>query len=195
MGHDWLRKNKVGNTLLGKDVFEKLNPSSPTKNHNSVFSGYVLDRVITVANTAELFASDLSDNTLKEKVKECVSLCAPGPHALVLVINPEDFDKEKRKRMEGIINSFSDQAFQHSIVFTYKDHKMDKKEYKSITELCRGTYQYKKQDQTGALKAIEDMISKKEWSVLACDLYEDAVDAAHMNTMEMKWSGNGGELP
>lgn len=189
VGHDWLRKNKVGNLLLGRDAFEADNLSSPERNHNTVFTGYMPDQVITVANTAELFASDLPDHLIKKRVKECASLCAPGPHALVLVIS-QGFDHEKRRRMEVIMNFFSDQAFQHSIVFIYKDHKTDKQAVQSITKLCGGrTYHYtsKSGEQTHALKAIEDMISKKNWSVMDCELFEDAVEAADM-------TGNGNKL-
>ncbi|XP_076129253.1 GTPase IMAP family member 8-like [Alosa pseudoharengus] len=169
VGSDWVKKNKVCNSLLDKDVFETEATTAPTKNHNIAFTRFVQDSVITVAVTGELFTEDLSDQDIKEKVKECVALCAPGPHALVLVVNSQDF--AKRQRMVDIVNSFSEQAFQNSIVFfTDKDPKTDKEEIKSITELCGGrTYQFKKKTRRGALKAIKEIISGNNWSFVTCD--------------------------
>lgn len=164
-----MKKNEVGNFLLGRDVFEIKN-LSPAKIHNTVFTEYILNRCITVANTAELFTSDISEHDIKETVNKCLSFCAPGPHALVLVVNPKDFGPEKSQRMVDIVKSFSERAFQHSIVFIYGHHTADQETTKGIVELCEGrTYQYKKQDQAGALRVIEDMISKKGWSFLTCD--------------------------
>lgn len=177
VGDDWLRKNVVGNLLLGKDVFEKRTSSSPEKNHSTGFSGYVDGRCITIANTADLFTPVISNDDLKQKVKECVSLCAPGPHALVLVVNAKEFNAEKRQRMELIVESFSEQAFQHSVVFIYKKHERNQEDFKKLTELCQGRefqwHQYSmfqgSERQRKALQSIEDIVSENECRYIPCD--------------------------
>ncbi|XP_063060241.1 GTPase IMAP family member 4-like [Engraulis encrasicolus] len=110
VGHDWVKNNKVGNTLLGKQVFETEDQSSPMTSHNAAFTRYVHYKYITVASPADLFASDLSEDTLRQRVRECTSLCHPGPHALVLVVDPSDFGEQQRWRVTKIINFFSEQA-------------------------------------------------------------------------------------
>lgn len=171
VGNDWLKKNECGNFLLGQEKFET-DASTSSAKKNTTFSGCVLDRHITMVNTADLFSPDVSDGDLKLRVRECVSLCAPGPHALVLVVNAKEFNAEKRQRMELIVNSFSDQAFQHSIVFIQKHEIKSKKEIKQLIAFCRGRmYQYpymlshnRRHDQNSAINAIEDMISQNGFS-------------------------------
>lgn len=167
VGHEWMDTTEVFNLLLGRDRVEMENSSA--KNYNTGFTGFVLNRCITMVSTADLFTSDISDDDLKQKVKECVSLCAPGPHALLLVINPEDFDEEKRKKLENIVTSFSEEAFQHSIVFTYEEQSQHKALQKIITGCGGRIYQYSEEDQASALNAIENMISQNSWSYITCD--------------------------
>lgn len=177
VGNDWLKKNKLINFLLGKELFETDASTSLAKNHSSSFSGYVSDRWMTMVNTADLFTPDISDDDLKQKVYECVSFCAPGPHALVLVVDAKGFNAENRQRMELIVNTFSDQAFQHSVVFTQKYETKNNNEIENLTAFCRGRmYQhphlvshcYRKYDQKSAIQAIEDMISENECSYITC---------------------------
>ncbi|XP_062407441.1 GTPase IMAP family member 8-like [Sardina pilchardus] len=171
VGSDWQKKCNVINSLLGKDVA----PTTGSKTqHSTAFTGFVQNSVITVAITADLFTPRLSDQDIKKRVKECASLCTPGFHALVLVINSQDFDMTKKNRMENIVSSFSKQAFQHSIIFfTDSTPWRAKEEVKSVIELCGGrTYQCRKKD-NGALKVIKDMIAEK--GVETCDMYEEGV--------------------
>ncbi|XP_063059123.1 GTPase IMAP family member 4-like [Engraulis encrasicolus] len=123
VGNNWLRTSKVGNTLLDKEVFEYKDNSSPGKNHSSAFTGYVRNTHTTVVCPADLFASDFTDITVRQRVKECTSLCHPGPHALVLVVDPSDFREQHRRRMEQIMDFFSEQARKHAIVFIYKEKR------------------------------------------------------------------------
>ncbi|KAL2082233.1 hypothetical protein ACEWY4_022051 [Coilia grayii] len=165
-----MKKNEIGNFILRRDVFEVRNSSSHERNHTTAFTGYVLDRRISVVITAELFSADFSAYVLKQRVKECMTLCAPGPHALVLLINHHDFDEKVRQRMEAIVNFFSENAFQHSIVFLYNNQRDGNKEIKEIITACGGrAYQYSRHDQTGALKVIEEMILGNGWRCLCND--------------------------
>lgn len=186
VGDNWLKTNLVGNFLLGRDVFETSSPSSPEKNHNTEFTGYVLDRVVTVVNTAELFGPDSSYDNINQKVKECLSLCAPGPHALVLAINPNDFDEGKKQRMEDIVKAVSEQAFHHAVIFIYKKSRKSKEDIRKIANLCQervfqcwhpqySLYQYSEQLglRKQAFKAIEDVISKNNFKYILCNKEAD----------------------
>lgn len=131
VGHDWHETNKIGNLLLGRDTFETKSVLSRGQQRSSArkptafmtFTGCTPEICIFMVNTADVFTPDISDDDLKQKVKECASLCAPGPHALVLVVNAKDFGKVENQKLEKTVNSFSEQAFQHSIAFSYKEQK------------------------------------------------------------------------
>ncbi|XP_063058283.1 GTPase IMAP family member 5-like [Engraulis encrasicolus] len=185
VGHDWVKNNKVGNTLLGKQVFETEDQSSPMKSHNAVSTGYVHYKYITVASPADLFASDLSESTLRQRVKECTSLCHPGPQALVLVVDTSEFGEQQRWRMECIMDFFSDQAQNHAIVFINKgdivpeDMVVDirnckNKDTEMIIHSCGESHHMYTRCQNKALKAIEEMVSKNDYSALSYEDFQDA---------------------
>lgn len=177
VGHDCHKTNKIGNLLLGRDTFETKSSvlsrdqqRSPAKKPTAfmTFTVYTPETCIFMVNTADVFTPDISDD-LKQKVKECASLCAPGPHALVLVVNPTNFGKVENQKLEKIVNSFSEQAFQHSIAFIYKEQKQHHDELKKIITKCEGgCYQCNKPDQAKALRFIEQMITKNSCRYLTC---------------------------
>ncbi|KAL2082232.1 hypothetical protein ACEWY4_022050 [Coilia grayii] len=178
-------KSKVGNTLLGKEVFETKDKSSPAKNHNTAFTGYVLNTYITMVSTAELFTPDLSEEVLKQRIKECASLCAPGPHALALLLDPSDFGEEQSQRMAQILNYFSEEVFNHSIVFFYKETKLENVETEKILASCGGRkHQYKNRNQLEALEAIGEMVVKNDWSFVTCTIYDDATEMTEADISE-----------
>ncbi|KAF7653070.1 hypothetical protein LDENG_00087600 [Lucifuga dentata] len=44
---------------------------------------------------------------LTEHVKICISLCSPGPHVFLLILQPEDFTEEHKLRLCRILESFN----------------------------------------------------------------------------------------
>ncbi|KAL0150719.1 hypothetical protein M9458_053942, partial [Cirrhinus mrigala] len=80
-------------------------------------SGKVEGRRITVINT-HLLQPHLSHQQITQAVRECVSLSAPGPHVIVLVLQYNDFSENDRHRVKTVLNLFSEQAMKHTIVVT-----------------------------------------------------------------------------
>lgn len=185
LGPDWVMRNRVGNTLLGKEVFETKDKISPGKNHSTGFTGYVLNTYISVVSTAEMFSQELSEEVLKKRVRECVSLCAPGPHALVLLVDPGDFGEDHSQRMFQLLDFFSEQVFNHAIVFTYKDTKQENAEIEKILACCGGRkHQHRNKNQVEALEAIGEMVLKNDWSFVTCDIYDDAKEMTEAEVSE-----------
>lgn len=184
VGKDKPRTTKVGNILLDKKAFEDFNPDMV----------HMLNKYIEVVLVPDLFASKLSEDTLRQIVKKCMFRCAHGPHALVLVVNPSDFGEQQRRRMEQVMGFFSEKACKHAMVFIYKEEQKqarEKKEIEMIIQSCEGRYHSYTKNQTEALQAIEEMVSKNGYSPLT---YEGVDNAKEVFEMEQISSSSSSSL-
>ncbi|XP_047669544.1 uncharacterized protein LOC113640867 [Tachysurus fulvidraco] len=102
----------VGNFILGRAAFETEALPDSVKQHSERASGHVEGTNITIINAAHLFNSPLKP----EELKECVDLCAPGPHTFLLVIEAHDFTEEDRNHLGSLLNCFSEQAIKFAFV-------------------------------------------------------------------------------
>ncbi|KAL1248667.1 hypothetical protein QQF64_021985 [Cirrhinus molitorella] len=76
------------------------------------------DRAIIVINDPHLLQPDLNHLQIAKRVKECVYLSDPGPHAIILVLQHNDFNEENIRRVKYVLKQFSDKAIKHTIVLT-----------------------------------------------------------------------------
>ncbi len=117
IGKNGSENSRVGNTILGTAAFDS-EDSSYSQQHSMRISGEVEKRHITVINTFHLLQTDLSQHQITQTVRECVSLSAPGPHVIVLVLQNKNFSENDRHRVKYLLNLFSEQAMKHTIVLT-----------------------------------------------------------------------------
>ncbi|XP_036416780.1 GTPase IMAP family member 3-like [Colossoma macropomum] len=87
---------RVRNFILRRDMFDAEAPPSSVEQHSEKARERVEGRDITLINTPQLFDIELSDLELSERVKECMTLCDPGPHVIMLVTQPGDFTEADR---------------------------------------------------------------------------------------------------
>lgn len=115
LGKNELDNARVGNLILGRDAFltEALEVSG--ENQSERIRGQVKGRPITVINSPDLFDPQLTQDQIETAVNECMSLSAPGPHAFLLVLEPDNFSEEDRNRVKNVLNLFSDKAANHTI--------------------------------------------------------------------------------
>ncbi|KAI4876658.1 hypothetical protein NFI96_026502 [Prochilodus magdalenae] len=121
MGKNGPDNSSVGNRILGRDAFETESPPSSVMWHSERAIGTVEGRYITLINTPRLFDSNLSQEDLSWRVEECVSLCAPGPHVIVLILQPDDFTETDRNRAHTVLRSLSEEARKYTMVVTTQD--------------------------------------------------------------------------
>ncbi|XP_049330150.1 interferon-induced very large GTPase 1-like [Astyanax mexicanus] len=107
---------RVGNFILGIEAFDTKDPPSSVKQHSKSAEGIVEGRRITLINTLHLFDPELSELQMTEQVKECIRLCSPGPHVLILVLQPGDFLEKDRSRVNSILHSLSDEAYKYTLI-------------------------------------------------------------------------------
>ncbi|KAG9279162.1 GTPase IMAP family member 8-like, partial [Astyanax mexicanus] len=111
--------SRVGNFILGREVFDPESAPPSVEQHSERAGGTVKGRYITIINTPHLFHPQLSLTTLNKRVRECASLCSPGPHVLLLVLEPaDDFTETDRHRLNYILHSLSEDPHKHTLVVT-----------------------------------------------------------------------------
>uniref|UniRef100_UPI0037E959BB GTPase IMAP family member 7-like n=1 Tax=Semicossyphus pulcher TaxID=241346 RepID=UPI0037E959BB len=115
-------KSSLANSILGEDVF-KINhaPNSETskcKAETRSFNG----RSITLIDTPGFFDTDRSKKDLKREIVRCITECAPGPHAFLIVLKVEKFTEHEQAVITEIQRSFTKEAFKYAtVVFTHGD--------------------------------------------------------------------------
>ncbi|XP_015258605.1 PREDICTED: GTPase IMAP family member 8-like isoform X2 [Cyprinodon variegatus] len=113
LGGSWSQRMSVGNFILGDDYFKVPNFVG--------ISRRVEKNKLTVINTLDLDSS--AEDKLEEFLHEFKTISAPGPHVFLLVIQPEKFTEKDRNRMCCVLQTFSDQSFEHSLIMILKPNK------------------------------------------------------------------------
>uniref|UniRef100_A0A087X986 AIG1-type G domain-containing protein n=1 Tax=Poecilia formosa TaxID=48698 RepID=A0A087X986_POEFO len=79
-------------------------------------------RRLAVIDTPGLFHTKLTAEEMKTQLTRCVSLCAPGPHVFLIVIEPKRFSREDKGMVKMIKRMFGDGAAKYTMaLFTHGD--------------------------------------------------------------------------
>ncbi|RXN18974.1 GTPase IMAP family member 8-like protein [Labeo rohita] len=185
IGKNGSENSQVGNTILGKAAFHSQTPSYLQKQIVTI-SGDVEERHITIINTAHLLQENLSQQQLIQAVRECVSLSAPGPHVIVLILQYNDFRDNDSHRVKYVLNLFSKQAMKHTIVLT-TDEQTHRNKFTSknnvvhdLIKECGGRHlQFDTTNpawRSEMFKRTEKILKEECKEFLICDMYEDGGD-------------------
>ncbi|KAI4888850.1 hypothetical protein NFI96_007632 [Prochilodus magdalenae] len=121
LGSRYSGKSSAGNTILNREEFELKRTAQCVKRQ-----GEVAGRHITVVEAPGWWINEpVEENTelLKQEIVLSVSLCPPGPHAVLLIIHVDcAFDTNDRSVIEGYLKLLTDTVWSHTIVlFTCGD--------------------------------------------------------------------------
>uniref|UniRef100_A0A671UHV7 GTPase IMAP family member 8-like n=1 Tax=Sparus aurata TaxID=8175 RepID=A0A671UHV7_SPAAU len=145
LGNSWSERRSVGNFILGKTEYnteEESDSCLTTK-------GQLKETNILLTNTPDLLHPNISEDKLKKHVEHCVSLCDPGPHVFLLVLQPEDFTGDHKLRLCRILNLFGHRSFDHSLVLMSprreessgsKANNVPEQPLKDMKRMCRYRY-------------------------------------------------------
>ncbi|XP_067117118.1 GTPase IMAP family member 8-like [Osmerus mordax] len=118
-------KSSSGNTILGREEFDLRTAAQCVKR-----VGEVAGRQVTVVDTPGWWRKtpiEVTTELVKQEIVRSVSLCPPGPHALLLVIvGVASFTEGYTKSVEQHMELLSESVWSHTIVlFTHGDYLGD----------------------------------------------------------------------
>ncbi|KAL6114977.1 uncharacterized protein ACO6RY_05626 [Pungitius sinensis] len=112
LGNSWSQRSSVGNFILDENQFNtEEEPDCCLR-----ASGGLKEKQIVLINTPDLLQPNISEDKLTQHVEHCRSLCGPGPHVFLLVLQPEDFTEELKEKLCRVLQLFSDQSLDHSLI-------------------------------------------------------------------------------
>ncbi|CAK6978888.1 GTPase IMAP family member 8-like [Scomber scombrus] len=154
------KKTKLGNFITGKEEFHsQINPSCV------VACGDWRGKSLTVVKTPDIFSQ--SEQTVREEVKRCMSLCFPGPNVLLLLVKPSEFIENYKERLKLILSLFGGDAFKHSMVIITHKEKETSSTVNQLLEDCGGKYYNMFEgDHKQLMEKIENIVHEKRETFL-----------------------------
>ncbi|XP_071340253.1 GTPase IMAP family member 5-like [Trachinotus anak] len=178
LGNSWSERRTVGNFILGENVFNTEEEPDCCQRVRVQWK----EKEIVLINTPDLLHPNISEHKLTEHVENCVRLSDPGPHVFLLVLQPEDFTEEQRLRLCRVLNIFSDQSFDHSLVLIsapreessgfiekYKEHPP----LKDMSRTCKYRSLWQKKLELELLTRISQIVKENDGDHVICDVFED----------------------
>ncbi|XP_035254836.1 uncharacterized protein LOC118217130 [Anguilla anguilla] len=182
LGRSGELKRKVGNIILGKEEPSLFSVTQQCEIVRELVDG----RYVTVISTPDLLHPQISQDELDKQIGQCVCMSNPGPHVLLLVLQPEGFTQKDRERMRWILTTLGDQAFNHTMVLiTHEDEKTDycideqnDSTEDSIIKECRycmfsNIYNTDRTQMTEFMGKIYMVVNKNEGRYLTCEIYKE----------------------
>ncbi|KAG5849441.1 hypothetical protein ANANG_G00110420, partial [Anguilla anguilla] len=130
-------KSSAGNTILGNIFFQVLLHFTPVTTKCQRGEREVDGRTVTVVDTPGVTELMVSREDAKDEIAECFSMCAPGPHAFLLVIKLGRFTPEEKRAVEVFEEMFGEDAFEYTMVlFTHGDQVENTDDLEALVKNC-----------------------------------------------------------
>ncbi|KAM8746528.1 GTPase IMAP family member 8-like [Acanthopagrus schlegelii] len=115
-------KSSLANTIFGEDAFRIYHKFKSGTRECQLETRSVSGRSITLVDTPGLFDTDRPEEEMKPEIVSCITECAPGPHAFLIVLKVEKFTEQEQAVINTIQEYFSEEAFKYAtVLFTHGD--------------------------------------------------------------------------
>ncbi|XP_031706673.1 uncharacterized protein LOC116385387 [Anarrhichthys ocellatus] len=115
-------KSNLANTIFGEKLFKTdQSPNSGTSECQAETKS-VNGRSFTLIDTPGFFDTGRPEEKMKAEIVKCITECAPGPHAFLIVLKVEKFTEHEQAVTNKICQYFSEDVLKYAvIVFTHGD--------------------------------------------------------------------------
>ncbi|XP_070785831.1 GTPase IMAP family member 7-like [Enoplosus armatus] len=115
-------KSSLANTIFREKLFKMDHSFSSGTSECKAETKSVNGRSLTLIDTPGFFDTDRSEEDLKPEIVRCITECAPGPHAFLIVLKVEKFTEHEQAVIKEINQCFSEEAFKYAaVLFTHGD--------------------------------------------------------------------------
>ncbi|XP_037614190.1 GTPase IMAP family member 9-like [Sebastes umbrosus] len=122
LGKTGTGKSSLANTIFGEKLFTIGHTLNSETRECQAETKSVNGRSITLIDTPGYFDTDRSEEELKPEIVRCITECAPGPHAFLIVLKVEKFTVQEQAVITEINQTFSEEVFKYAtVVFTHGD--------------------------------------------------------------------------
>ncbi|XP_030286093.1 GTPase IMAP family member 7-like [Sparus aurata] len=122
LGKTGAGKSSLADTIFGEAKFQ-INDFNDLKTHCTQAETKSLNgKSITLIDMPGFFDGERSEEEMKPEIVRCITECAPGPHAFLIVLKMERFTDKEQEVINKICQLFSEDALKYAVVvFTHGD--------------------------------------------------------------------------
>ncbi|XP_054457338.1 uncharacterized protein LOC129093362 [Anoplopoma fimbria] len=115
-------KSHLANTIFGEKLFKTDHTPNSGTSDCQAETKLVNGRNITLIDTPGFFDTAIPEEKLKPEIVRCITECAPGPHAFLIVLKVEKFTEHEQAVIAKICQYFTEDVLKYAvIVFTHGD--------------------------------------------------------------------------
>ncbi|XP_071380653.1 GTPase IMAP family member 8-like [Centroberyx affinis] len=192
------KKITLGNFIMGEKVFQYQRFFS-TKECVTACREWK-GKSLTVVKTPDIFS--LPVDTVRKEMRNCMTLCFPGPNVLLLLVKPSEFTEENRLTLKFILSLFGQEAFKYSMLIITHNEEGENSPVSQVIRDCRQRQHRINLDKKDLpennlqelMEKIENMLSENRGGYLTCTEEADPVTVSECShpTLNLVLCGRSG---
>ncbi|RVE60253.1 hypothetical protein OJAV_G00179140 [Oryzias javanicus] len=122
LGKTGAGKSSLANNIIGEKRFEVNHKATSGTRECKAESKSLNQRSITFVDTPGFFDTGRSEEDMKREIVRCITECAPGPHAFLIVLKVDRYTAQEKAVVDKMTQYFSEDALKFTVVlFTHGD--------------------------------------------------------------------------